>query len=183
MFCVKCGNQLTEDDKFCPKCGTKRIEEVSAYTKGPNASVGKDWVSRSMVVISCLMIVGGFFLPFLVIGIWGFYEKASIVTFLVESFEESGERLAVSIVATIMALTIVNEILQSLCGCKVKLSSIISGVFIAIVDCGLYIYIAVFLMDLGLSGLGRPGLGFFLILIGSILMIVFGCKSARKEHA
>lgn len=183
MYCVKCGNKLTEEDMFCPKCGAKCMNEVatSAMKSEPSVGKGKDWLSRGMVALSCLLIVGGIFLPFLVIGFLGFYERASIVTFIVDWLEESNERLIVGIIVAIMAIPIVNEILQALCGCKLKASSIISGIFLAIVDCGLYIYIAVFLMDIGLSGLGRPGIGFFMILAGAIMMIVFGCRTAKKE--
>ena len=28
MFCSKCGNELTEEDKFCPKCGSAVEDDV-----------------------------------------------------------------------------------------------------------------------------------------------------------
>ena len=37
-FCVKCGKELNEQEKFCPECGTvvESLEEVAAETVGEN---------------------------------------------------------------------------------------------------------------------------------------------------
>ena len=39
-FCVKCGHQVGDDDKYCAKCGTGQ--------KGPASSVGRFWDSISI---------------------------------------------------------------------------------------------------------------------------------------
>ena len=54
MFCTKCGNQIKDGYKFCPKCGTPayvekedpkgevKKEEVDKVTKGANVSVDSE---------------------------------------------------------------------------------------------------------------------------------------------
>ncbi len=37
VYCKKCGNQLTEEDIFCPNCGTKKVslEQINKLDKAP----------------------------------------------------------------------------------------------------------------------------------------------------
>ena len=37
VYCKKCGNQLTEEDIFCPNCGTKKVslEQTDKLDKAP----------------------------------------------------------------------------------------------------------------------------------------------------
>ena len=38
MYCLKCGTKLSEEVKFCPKCGQKTSVESSEVTTGDTVS-------------------------------------------------------------------------------------------------------------------------------------------------
>lgn len=57
MFCKKCGNQLKDGAKFCPKCGCQVLEEVNDQTSSltrQKQKAGKNW----LIILVILVIVG-----------------------------------------------------------------------------------------------------------------------------
>ncbi len=54
MFCTNCGNEITDDTAFCPKCGAKTGNETAATTKiaesDPAAPAAKATATATVIV-------------------------------------------------------------------------------------------------------------------------------------
>lgn len=71
MFCKKCGNQVADDAKFCPKCGEAfGTRTVAQATPMRSAGAGVDMGMVAAVLILVLTVIGilaGLFAPFITI--------------------------------------------------------------------------------------------------------------------
>lgn len=60
MFCIKCGSELTEEDAFCNKCGTKRFSEENSNNSYADAQQTVDTTKRSRkktYIIICVIAI------------------------------------------------------------------------------------------------------------------------------
>ena len=77
MFCIKCGNQLKDNDKFCPKCGTPvqaapqipvqpqepvQAEPVAEKTPAPAKKKGKAGIVAACTALGILLVAAAVFL-------------------------------------------------------------------------------------------------------------------------
>jgi len=77
--CIKCGNELGNDESFCSKCGTPEVDSMPVHTDEPNR--GKWSLARMIIGIISVVL-------FLVIGLQSCAAGAS--NLLSDSGERSG---------------------------------------------------------------------------------------------
>ncbi|MGD0423793.1 MAG: zinc ribbon domain-containing protein [Candidatus Bathyarchaeia archaeon] len=62
-FCVKCGNKLTEDESFCPKCGAPMrvaapTQPAQPYQPTPQSNSNKVWgIDKRIIVVVVVFLV------------------------------------------------------------------------------------------------------------------------------
>lgn len=57
MYCRKCGNELTEIDKFCPKCGNAVDDEATNYSEMENQQNTEQKKSPTILIIGIVILV------------------------------------------------------------------------------------------------------------------------------
>ena len=57
MYCRKCGNELTEIDKFCPKCGNAVDDETTNYSEMENQQNIEQKKSPTILIIVIVILV------------------------------------------------------------------------------------------------------------------------------
>ena len=57
MYCKKCGNELTEIDKFCPKCGNAVDDETTNYSEMENQQNIEQKKSPTILIIGIVILV------------------------------------------------------------------------------------------------------------------------------
>lgn len=64
MFCIHCGNQISDEAKFCPKCGKAVEEKISQGICSEQSAVGKNlkkkyfiWILLGVVVIVGILFI------------------------------------------------------------------------------------------------------------------------------
>lgn len=72
MYCSKCGNELTEIDKFCPKCGNAVDDEATNNNDMGNQQNTEQTKSPTILIISIIILV----VIIVIVGIF-IYKKQS----------------------------------------------------------------------------------------------------------
>lgn len=66
MFCIKCGEKLSKESKFCPKCGMEignktnkaiKVEEKTADSKTPNNGLSNNSTKTGSIVLGVISIL------------------------------------------------------------------------------------------------------------------------------
>ena len=72
-FCIKCGKELREDEKFCSNCGTKKIDSSEAVEATPEKPVMKCFTVFGNVgyALGLVTFIMGF-IPFVSFYAWIF---------------------------------------------------------------------------------------------------------------
>lgn len=181
-FCIKCGQQLKDNDVFCPNCGTpveknKKMESsdqrivgyqdhiFDTFSEMKNTTVDyfqndrsgfiDKFIGQNNVVglLACALILIANFLPFASVSLYGYSQSVSLM--------DSGKDGIIFLVAAIV--TIVFIILKN------DMLALIAGVITG----GLGIYE---ILDTN-SQLGSyaayvdKGAGYYLLLIGAVLLL------------
>lgn len=89
MYCRKCGKEITQYDKFCPKCGTQnvdfaseiKIDETSASKpKATNKANLIRWIATGLcAIIGTVILYSGFGAMFIMLGM-GVFQKGVYAT-------------------------------------------------------------------------------------------------------
>lgn len=183
-FCIKCGQELKPDDAFCPNCGTKVTKKTNSQTQtfAENAAqmqdqakntindiknTTKDFISHDKTgfldkfvkqnnvvgIVACFLIIIGCLLPFASVSILGYSQSVSLL-----SDGKDGIIFLVAALVTIALILIKKDLLSLIAG-------IITG--------GLGIYEIIYTnSQLGqYSSMVNKGMGYYLLLIGAIVLI------------
>lgn len=75
-FCIRCGQILSDSDKFCPACGARVPGRSPEQVEAERQAV-RDGMSRRLNWAVALMLIYG--IPFLIIGVWMLVDLNGIV--------------------------------------------------------------------------------------------------------
>lgn len=87
MFCKKCGYQMSEEEKFCPQCGTSIItnqehkdDNVVKFRLKPEFNIGYKFLSALWQVIVFLFFINVFFIKLYVL--WVVFPITIVITLI-----------------------------------------------------------------------------------------------------
>ena len=168
MKCNKCGSYLQDGISFCPFCGNSLNADVNMVrnvvpannTSVPTGENNNSLAIKILAVIGGIMCIVGIFLP---------YVKATAFGFAIErSFKELADEDAIifMVVAGI-------GLLGSIFGTYIisVLTGVLYGIFFFIDSNS---YFSRFADDRELSAIAGKGAGYYCMLAGFVIMVVFG---------
>lgn len=181
-FCIKCGQELKENDVFCPQCGTPIQKKESDNSFAQNAANMQEqakstfqdikstttdfihndrsgfvdkFIGQNNVVglLACALILIGNFLPFASVSLYGYSQSVSLM-----DSGKDGIIFLVAAIVTIVLIILKNDLLALIAG-------IITG--------GLGIYEILHTnSQLGsYAAFVDKGAGYYLLLIGAVLLL------------
>lgn len=181
-FCIKCGQQLKDNDVFCPNCGTpveknKKMESsdqrivgyqdhiFDTFSEMKNTTVDyfqndrsgfiDKFIGQNNVVglLACALILIANFLPFASVSLYGYSQSVSLM--------DSGKDGIIFLVAAIV--TIVFIILKN------DMLALIAGVITG--GLGIYEILDTNSQSGSYAAYVDKGAGYYLLLIGAVLLL------------
>lgn len=186
MFCSNCGTQIPDGSKFCPECGAKlnvssqapsfqtpKVNEAYQRPVGTSGTSVMDYTKWFMIAAVILMFIG-LALPVAKITFLGMSESAHISDF---DPSDSEDLPAIILLVLTMIAAVVAVVFQFLPKFRKYGNYTSIGTFaLAVIYC-----IAVKNLISEFGEIGKLGSGSILILIGSVVLLVFGILDLRRE--
>lgn len=177
MFCTNCGKKIPDGSKFCPECGAKlnvnsapsyqssKVNENNQRPVGTSVSISE--YSRWIITGSVVLMFIGLFLPVAKVSVFGISESAHL-----SDFELSDTGDLVSVIFLILA--IVAGVISLIAEFKPALKKYSKFTSIGSFVLALIYYLTIKNQIKDYYGIASIGAGTILILIGSIVLLVFG---------
>lgn len=175
-FCMKCGQELNENDVFCPNCGEKvekggstqsnfqdqaknTFEDIKRTTtdfvQNDRSGFMDKFIKQNNVLglLGCVIILLACFLPFASVSAFGYSESVSLMS-------EGKDGIIFLVLSVVTAVLIF---------IKQDMAALIGGIITG--GLGLYEIINFHAVLGAYSSMVDKGFGYFLLLIGSIVLI------------
>lgn len=177
MFCTNCGKKIPDGSRFCPECGAKlnvtsassdqspKINESNQRPVGTSVSIGE--YSKWIITGSVVLMLIGLFLPVAKVSMFGISESAHLSDF---ELSDTGDLVSV----IFLILSIIAGVISLIAEFKPNLKKYSKFTSIGSFVSALIYYLTIKNQIRDYGGIAKIGSGTILILIGSIVLLVFG---------